>query len=290
MKQVWRVLTMAAGKFLQHDALMLSAALAFYTLLSLAPLVVFLVVAIGAFSEASQDLVVRNFESALGPRAGEVVTVILQNAVANRRLSSVSSILSAIVLFIAATGMFVQLQAGLNRVWEVRPKPGFRWREWLARRGVTFLMVIVIGAILLASFVLSTIVRIFVPDTAQWLPLVRLFGGLLLFGALFAVLYKYLPDTIIEWRDVLIGGLITTLLVGLGRYGLSIYFRYSSVTSVYGATSSIVVLLLIFYYSSAMLYLGAEVTRALAIQLGDPIRPADNAEWVSPPSQSPSPT
>lgn len=289
MKQLGRLLGMAGGKFIEHEALTLAAALAYYTLLSLAPLVVFLVVAIGAFSETSQHLVVQNFEAALGPRAGEVVTVILANAVANRRLSSATSVLSAIVLFVAATGMFVQLQAGLNRVWEVKPKPGFHFRDWLRRRGVTFLMVIVLGGLLVATLLVGAIIRIFVPDTAQWLPLVHLTGGLLLSAALFAVLYKYLPDTVIAWRDVLLGGLITALLVGLGRYGLSIYFRYSSIASVYGATGSLVVLLLMFYYSFAMLYFGAEITRALAIQQGHPIRPAEHAEWAEPQHEAPSP-
>jgi membrane protein len=288
MKRLGRLLGVAAGKFLEHEALTLAAALAYYTLLSLAPLVVFLVVAIGAFSETSQHLVVRNFEAALGPRAGDVVNVILENAAANRRLSSVTSVLSAIVLFIAATGMFVQLQAGLNRIWEVKPKPGFRFEDWLQRRGVTFLMVIVLGGILIATLLISAIVRIFVPDTAQWLPLVHLIGGLLLFAALFAVLYKTLPDTISTWGDALLGGVITALLVGIGRYGLSLYFRYSSIVSIYGATGSIVVLLLTFYYSSAMVYFGAELTRVLAIQRGHPIRPDENSEWAKPQPDGPS--
>jgi membrane protein len=290
MKLAWRVLGSAAMKFIEHDAFTLAAALAFYTLLSLAPLIVFLVGALGAFSSSSQQLVVSNFQSALGPRAGEVARAVLENAEHNRHLSTLSSVISAIALFIAAAGMFTQLQSGLNRIWEVRLRPGFRVREWLTRRGITFVMVLVLGAILLGSLVLSSLARIFLPEATPLMAMIRYVGGIALFTVLFALLYKLLPDTVIEWRDVWVGGLATAVLVSLGRLALGLYLRHSVVASAYGAAGSLVALLIVFYYSAAMVYFGAEATRVWARLTGHPIRPRTYAEWVQAQPPAPLPT
>lgn len=280
MRQVWRLVATAVTEFFEHDAFTLAAALAFYTLLSLAPLVVFLVIALGAITPAGQQLVVNNFQHALGPRAGQVVSVILEHAATDHRLSSLSSVVSAIVLFVAATGVFVQLQAGLNRVWEVKPKPGFLLGRWLHRRAAAFMMVLVVGGLMLGSLVLGTALRLLLPSASEWVSAATILGEFGLVTVLFALLFRFLPDTEIDWKDVWVGAALTTLLVALGRAGLDLYLRYSTVTSAYGAAASSVVLLIVFYYSAAMVYLGAEMARVWAQMSGHPIRPREYAEWT----------
>jgi membrane protein len=168
----------------------------------------------------------------------------------------------------------------LNRIWGVRPKPGFRLGEWLQRRGMTYLMVLLLGLLLTGSLVLNAVLRYLLPAAPGWAPVVNLVVGFALLSAFFACLYRFLPDTIISWGDVCVGAILTALLVTAGRQGIGIYFRYSTVASAYGAAGSFVLLLIMFYYSASMVYFGAELTRAYAAIYGHAIIPRSYAERI----------
>lgn len=283
MKRIGRLIVTAVRQFMADDAFTLAAALAFYTLLSLTPLLVFLLVAVGQIGPDAQQETVQRIEALFGTQAGSVVDTIIHSASTNRSLSSWPSIIGLVVLFIGATGIFQQLQAALNKIWNVKPKPGVHVGPWLRRRAMTFFMVIVLGSLLLVSLVLSAALRYLLPASGAWLRAGEMVASLLTMTALLALLYKYLPDTIISWRDVWIGAFATALLLAVGRLGIAVYFKHSTVASAYGAAASLVLLLLLIYYSSAMLFLGAELTQAYAQREGHPIRPREYAQFASSP-------
>lgn len=288
MKRNGQLIIKAVQGFLKDDAFTLAAALAYYMLLSLAPLLVFLLIAVGQVGPEAQQETVARIETVLGTQAGGVVDTIMRSANTNRDLTSLTSIIGIVVLLIGATGIFVQLQAALNKIWNVKPKPGLHVGTWLRKRAMTFVVVILLGALLLAAIVLSAILRYLLPTSGAWLLRAGdLVAGLLLMTVLLALLYKYLPDTIIVWRDVWIGALATALLLALGRVGIQIYFQHSSLGSAYGAASSLVLLLIMIYYSALMLLLGAEFTQVYAQRQGHPIRPQRYAQPVPSPAPQP---
>lgn len=287
MKRIGQLIMVAVRGFLNDNAFTLAAALAYYTLLSLAPLLVFLLLAVGQLGPDAQQQTVQRIETVFGSEAGGMIDTIMRSANTKHTLSSLPSIIGVIVLLIGATGVFVQLQAALNKIWKVKAKPGLHVGAWLRNRGMTFVMVILLGTLLLASLVLSTVLRYFLPTSGVWLRAGDLVGSLLLMTVLLAMLYKYLPDTIIDWRDVWVGALVTALLLALGRVGIRVYFQHSAVASAYGAASSLVLLLILIYYSAAMLFLGAELTQVYAQRRGQPIRPRAYALQVSTPAPQP---
>lgn len=253
-------------EFLEDGAPRLAAALAYYLLIALAPLlIVFVTVATTLFEDATvRDALIATAYNAFGEAGASVVTQVLQQVTAPSDVTVTSTaIMGAVIALFGASAAFTQLQAALNIVWGIRARPE-SFGHMLRRRGFAFLTVVVIGIALLGALLLSTgLARLL----GGWIPTFRgmtwltekglsFLGAALLFGTLFTIL----PDYRVEWRDTVVGALVTSLLFNIGSVALGRYVGQSSVASFYGAAGSIAVMLVWLYYSTQVLLFGAEFT------------------------------
>lgn len=284
-----RLLATAGDHWLKSDAFTHAAALAFYTVFSIAPVIIVVVAVVGLVlgESAAQGELMAQLEGVLGPQAAEVV----QAAVINSQIEH-SGIwptligLSAIV--VGATTVFVQIQWSLNVIWDVVPKPS-RSSIWLFVRArmLSLAIVLAVGFVLLVSLLVSVAARVAIAFAEQWLPIpgwalvgLEIVLSLAVVTLLFAAMFKILPDVILSWRDVLAGALVTALLFTIGRSLIALYLGYTATASTYGAAGSMALLLLWVYYSSLILLYGAAVTRAYREARSLPIQPRNTAICV----------
>lgn len=285
LRGAWSVAKETANDWLEDEASRLAASLAFYTLLSLAPLVIIAVAIAGLAlgDDAARGQIADELGRVVGPHAAEGIQSVVANA---RRPSSgvVGTLLGAITLLVGASGVFGELHLSLNRIWEVQAKSGRGVLGEVKDRFLSFTMVLGVAFLLLVSLVLSTVLSALGRSVASALPGGELVWQLLSFGfsfalvtGLFALIYKYVPDVRILWRDVWAGALMTALLFSAGKSLLGIYLGKASVGSSYGAAGSLVVLVVWVYYSAQILFLGAELTQVWARRHGREIQPNDKA-------------
>ena len=251
----------------------LGAALAFYTLFSLAPLLI-IIIAIAALAfgqEVAHAQIIRQIEGLIGVEGAKAIQTVIENA--SRPSSGVAATLIGLgTLLFGATVVFSELQDALNGIWKIPARPARGMVMGLVRdRFLSFAMVLAIGFLLLlvivANAVLTAMVQIFgeiLPAQASFLYTANFILLLSIVTLLFATIYKLLPDTNIAWSDVLIGALATALLFMAGKFLIGLYLVYSSVTSAYGAAGSLVVVLVWVYYSAQIFYFGAEFTKVYA--------------------------
>lgn len=289
MRNLWGMIKQSVSDWVDDKAMQLGAALAFYSLLSIAPLLIITIAVAGLVfgQEAAQGQLVGQMRSMVGTEGAEAIETMLANA---RRPGAgiVATILGVATLLFGASGVFGQLQTSLNTIWEVQPKPGGGFWGFIRTRFLSFAMVLGIGFLLLVSLVLSALLSALgdlmgglLPGwqiAAQVLNLAVSFGVITL---LFAMIFKILPDVKIAWRDVWIGAALTALLFTLGKYLIGLYLAQASPGSTYGAAGSLVVLILWIYYSSLILFFGAEFTQVYAKAHGSQIEPARNAERIA---------
>jgi membrane protein len=282
---LWTITKQTFSDWLDDDASRLAASLAFYTLLSLAPLVI-IAVAIAGFvlgPEAARGQIA----AALSEVVGHEAALGIQSVVASARSTSsgtIGTVIGVITLFIGASGVFGELQFALNSIWEVRARPGRGvWGE-IKDRFLSFTMVLGVAFLLLVSLVLSALLSVIGHFFTASLPGGELFWQLLNFlisfamvTALFALILKYVPDVEIQWSDVWVGAGVTALLFTIGKSLLGLYLGKASVGSSYGAAGSLVVLVVWVYYSAQILFLGAEFTQVQARQRGRAIKPSKRA-------------
>jgi membrane protein len=268
----------------EDNATRLAAALAYYTAFAIAPLLVIAIAIAGYFfgDEAARDQVGQQVSGVLGSTAGEAVNDMVQRAGANQGSGIAATVIGIATLLFGASGVFGELQNALNTIWEVAPKPNQGIWATIRQRFFSFAMVLGVGFLLLVSLVISTalgaIGQFFGGDepTLIW----KVISFLISFGvttALFALIFKYLPDAKIQWGDVWIGAAATALLFTIGKAALGWYLGRESTTSAYGAAGSFVALLLWVYYTAQILFLGAEFTQVYARRYGSKIEPAENA-------------
>jgi membrane protein len=255
----------------------LGAALAFYTLFSLAPLLI-IIIAIAALAfgqEVAHAQIIRQIEGLIGAQGAQAIQTVIENA--SRPSSGIAATLIGLAtLLFGATVVFSELQDALNGIWKIPPKPERGMVIGLIRdRFLSFTMVLAIGFLLLgvivANAVLTAMLRIFgtmLPSQASFLHTANFILLLGIVTLLFAMIYKLLPDTTIAWSDVIIGALATALLFMVGKFLIGLYLVYSSVTSAYGAAGSLVVVLVWVYYSAQIFYFGAEFTKVYATRKG----------------------
>jgi len=267
----WRdVVVRALKNWFAHDSTSESAALAFYTVSSLAPLLLVVVTVAGAIfgEDAVRGRLVRQFEGLMGREQAGLVQTVLKKAERDPT-GRPAAIGGAVLLIVGATAVFAQLQSSLNRIWEVEPKPGHFLKDFLRKRLLSFAILVAIGFLLLVSLVLSagleavqSRVAGYFATQAAWLGWVGGFVSFLLITLLFALIFRVLPDRHIPWRDVWLGALVTALLFVVGKWAIGVYLGSAAITSTYGAAGSVIVLLLWVYYASFIVLLGAEFTRA----------------------------
>ena len=253
-----------------HDAMTHSAALAFYTLFSLAPVLLVVISVAGAVfgRDAVRGRIVHEFAGLMGEQQARAIQQILQ-AVANQPSAGLARVLGIVTLVLGATAVFVQLQTSLNVIWEVHPKPGHALRTLLKKRLLSFALVLAIGFLLLVSLAASAAlsglqdyVESRLTIGAGLLEGINAVLSFVVFAVLFAMIFRILPDVHIPWRDVWLGSVVTALLFSVGKFLIGLYLGRAAVTSPYGAAGSVVVILFWVYYASLILLLGAEFTRA----------------------------
>jgi membrane protein len=287
-REFWQILKEAFVEWDRDNVSRLAAALAYYAIFSLAPI---LVIAIGIAGfifghEAASGQIVRQIQGLIGREGAEVVQTMIEKA-GRPSAGLLATALGIFTLLVGATGVFGQLQSGLNTVWSVAPKPGRVVKGMLRTRMLSFTLVLGIGFLLLISLVVSAAtaalgdyLQAFVPGIPPGLPLINSVLSFVFVTVLFAMIYKILPDVEIPWRDVCLGSAVTSLLFTLGKHLIGLYLGNSSIGSTYGAAGTLAVLLIWIYYSAHIFYLGAEITQVYSRKYGTPIRPANYATPV----------
>jgi membrane protein len=274
-------------EWLQDKAPQLGAALAYYTVFSLAPLVLVLLAIIGVVFRddpaGAWDKVTQQMSYFLDQSAVQVVQNIAQQA-SQPRKSTLATIIGIALALFGASGVFGQLQDALNTIWGVKAAPTRGLWRFLRSRFLSFAMVGGICFLLLVSLAIEALLKSFSHYVESALPggLIVALGVYLVFDfavvvLLFAMIFKFLPDVKIQWRDVWIGAIITAILFGIGKWLLAFYLGSSAAGSAYGAASSLITLLLWVYYSSQILLFGAEFTQVYAARAGRAFEPTEYA-------------
>lgn len=286
--QVGSLLKTTVVEWIDDNAARVAAALAFYTLLSMAPLLMLSVALVGTImgETDAQTRILHEVGRVVGPQAAGALSAIVGSA---QRSDSgvISSVIGIVVLLVGASGVFGELQYALDTIWGVKPKPGRGIMGVIKDRLFSFSMVIAVAFVLLVSLVISTVLSSMgrvvsdaLPGGAVLWQCVNLTLSLGVITVLFAIIFKVVPDIEIRWRDVLVGAFFTAVLFSIGKYALGLYLGTSSVASSYGAAGSVVALVVWVYYSSQLVFLGAEFTQVFARRYGNDIRPSKNAMFV----------
>ncbi|MBD2577819.1 YihY/virulence factor BrkB family protein [Oscillatoria sp. FACHB-1406] len=266
----------------------LAAALAYYTVFSLAPLLIIAIAIAGAIfgEEAARGEIVGQIQGLVGTEGAKVIEAAIENA-SKPDTSSLASFLSIIALLFGASGVFAELQDALNTVWEIEVKPGRGIKNFIRKRILSFSAVLGIGFLLLVSLVLSAglaavsnYLNGILPGADFIWKIVDFVLSFVIVTLLFALMYKYLPDVKIKWNDVLIGAAMTALLFSIGKSILGIYLGGGSFGSTYGAAGSLIIVLAWVYYSAQILFFGAEFTQVYARRFGSQIVPERHATWT----------
>ena len=289
IRATFKLLQEAFGEWQQDKASMLAAALAYYTVFSITPLLVIAIAIAGIVfgQDAAQGEIVEQINQLVGQQGAQAIETALANA-NQPQLGSMASLISIVVLLIGASGVFAQLQEALNTVWNVKTKPNAGIGEFIRKRLLSFGMVLAIGFLLLVSLILSAMLsgisKLEINLLPGLTPLWQVFNFAVSFGfisLLFALIYKYLPDVKIRWKDVIVGAIITALLFTVGKFLIGLYLGRGSLGSAYGAAGSLIVFLAWVFYSAQILLFGAEFTQVYARKYGKKIRPDSHAELTS---------
>ena len=285
LPNVWQLLKQTFTEWSEDKAPQLGASLAFYSALSIAPLLVIALAVAGLFlgESAARGQIVHELQSLVGPDGGKAIEDMLQSA--NKPTTGiVATILSVVTLLFGASGVFGQLQDSLNTIWEVKPKSGRGIWGYVRDRFLSFAMVMGVAFLLLVSLLISAtlaslgLVAEHLPESIQWIAqVINMVVSFLVITALFAMMFKLLPDVKMAWNDVWLGAVVTAALFTAGKFAIGLYLGHSSMASSYGVAGSFVVLLVWTYYSAQILFFGAELTQVHANKYGSRIVPAENA-------------
>lgn len=274
-RDVWSILLASLGEWSKHKAPRLGASLAFYTLLSLAPLLLVLVSIVGLVmgrQSAEADIIAQT-QALVGAQGARAAQALLEGS-RNTAHGIIATVFGVLTLFFGASAVLIELRDALNTIWEV-PSPELsglkKISSFIKERLFSFAMVLAIGFLLVVSLAVSAWIAALGAWSASILPaheiLLHVLNTVISFvitTGLFAAIYKSLPDVRIEWRDVILGGAVTSLLFTVGKLALGIYLGKASYASTYGAAASIVVLIVWVYYSGQIFFLGAEFTKTFA--------------------------
>jgi len=285
-KGIFEVLKSSVSGFIDHKVTRMSGALAYYTVFSMAPLLVLIISLCAMFlsREAIEGEIYAQLVGFMGSDTAAQLQEIIKNAAIEGK-GKIALIISVITLLIGSTTVFAQIQDSINDIWGLKPKPKRGWVKLIQNRFLSFSVIISLVFILLVSLVVTTLMdglnerlRDIFPDvTVIVFYIINQVITLTVVSFIFAVIFKVLPDAKIKWKDVLSGALATAVLFMIGKFGISFYIGASDVGSTYGATGSLVILLLWAFYSSLILFFGAEFTKAWAVKYGSEIYPSEYA-------------
>jgi len=272
----WRVIRTTVQGFSDDELMTRAAALAFYSALSFAPLLVLLLWVVASLRPEWQSQLVDSLNGLVGSRASDAVKLVIENAKQRPNVGSMAGVIGLGVTLIGASAVFAQLQGALNRVWSLQPRPGkakMAILGWIRARLHALGLLLSLAFLLVVSFSASAVIAVFVRGGTTGWHVLELVISFAVFVVIFGAIYKVLPDAIIEWRDAIIGASLTALLFVVGKFAIGIYLERSNVGGPYGPAGGVVVLLVWVYYSGLILLLGAELTEAVAEERGTPIKP-----------------
>jgi membrane protein len=289
-RDTWGILKKAGQEWLNDDAMRLSAAIAFYTILSIAPLILIAVAIAGAVfgQDAATGAITDELRAMLGDAGAEVAKTALANA-DRPAAGTFATIFGVAMLLFGASGVFRELQATMNIVWNVKPKPGRGVWGFIRDRFLSFGMVLVVGFLLLVSLIISTglaamgkYVAGLAPGVPVLMQVANFVIGFAVVTVLFALVFKFLPDAKVAWRDVWFGAAVTAVLFTVGKYAIGMYLGRAGVGTPFGAAGSLVAFVVWVYYSGLIVLFGAELTQVTAEFAGRKIEPTENAMPANP--------
>ena len=279
------VLWQSAKSFYANEAFQLAAAIAYYSLLSMAPLLLVVVAVAGVFfSDGTvQSQLVDQMGSLIGEEGAALTETVIENT-ESKDESLFSLIVGMALTLFGATTVFAQLQNALNRVWRVQPKPSNAVWNFVKHRLLSFALVLSIGFLLMVSLVTSAVLAALHDFMNAAMAGAAFIWEALNFGisfalatVLIALMFKYLPDAEIEWRDTWLGGFVTAILFVIGKSAIGLYLGQATAASSFGAAGSVVVFMIWVYYASLIILFGAELTYAVANQRGAKVDPSEHA-------------
>ncbi len=293
----WTLIKDSVSGFIDDDALSSGAAMAFYAITSLAPILLIVVAVAGLVfgHDAAQTAISAQLSGLMGQQSADLLQTAIKSA-AVKSTSILASVIGLVTLLVTASGVFGQMQAALNAIWKTKPRGGTVSR--LVRARIASMgLVASLGFLLMVSLAASAgisalgdFINAFLPFGAVILSIINIVVSFLLISVLFGAIYKVLPDRRMEWRDVMVGAVITAALFTLGKSLIGWYLGSSAVSSAYGAAGALLVVLLWVYYSSVIFLLGAEFTRAYSLRHGsradisDPVLEASLSDAPKPAS------
>lgn len=285
---VWKSLKDAFKGFGDDKVTKLSASLAYYTGFSLAPLLV-VIIAVAGFiwgREAVQGTIDNQIQGFIGADSAKQLQEMIKNAAVSGK-GTVATVIGVVTLLIGATTIFGEVQDSINSIWGLKPKPKVGIMKTIQNRLLSFGLIGSLGFLLLVSLAATAVVeglgnrlKAVLPDvTVVLFYVINLALNIGVVTALFAVIFKVLPDAKIKWKDIWPGAIATSLLFLIGKFAISLYISKTDVGSTYGAAGSLAVIFVWIYYSAIILYFGAEFTKAYAVNKGAKIVPNEYAEW-----------
>ncbi len=288
-KDFWGMLKATFVGFIDDKGLKLSASLSYYTIFSLGPLLLLLISLVGFFlgEEAIRGQLFTEINGLVGDKAAVQIQEIIQNLELSGKTTS-AVIIGVITLIIGATTVFGEIQDSINIIWRVKAKPKRGWVKLLKDRLLSSSLIIGLGFLLIVSLAVNGAVQAlsdwlqnFFPNiTVILFNILNLIISFIVITVLFGVIFKVLPDVKIRWRHVRMGAFVTAALFMLGRFLIGLYIEKTGTESTYGAAGSLIVILVWVYYTAAIMYLGAEFTRAYADFIGLRIEPSEFAVYV----------
>ncbi len=294
IKEFWGLLMNAGNAFAEDNCMKMSASLAYYTVFSIGPLLLILTWTLGFFygsaldgSEGAREQVLQELNDIFGKE----IATLLESTVHNLSLDSKSNIgiiIGTATLMFTSTTIFVDIQNSINNIWKVKPKPKKGWLKIIINRLISFSMIIGLVFLLMASLIISSVIGIMTDYFNQFMgswdialiDWVNTGITFLVITSLFGIIYAFLPDAKVRFKDILGGALFTALLFMLGKFLISLYLSKNVTASSFGAAGSIIILLAWVYYSAAILYFGAEFTKEYAVKYGKGIQPSSFAVLV----------
>ncbi len=288
-KPAWSLIKAIFLKWLDDEPFQSAAALSYYTLFSMAPLFVISIAVAGFVFDraAAQNQIVSTIQGLIGQESAQAVQAMIQSANYRPKTGMISTLLGGIIILVGAGGVVGQLQTSLNTIWGVQAPSDSGVRDFIRKRFISFAMILGVGFLLLVSLAVSALISGLTQFVGSWFGgaavLAHLLDIVISFGfitLLFAMIYKFLPDVQIQWKDVWTGAALTSILFTIGKFLIGFYLGSSGVTSIYGAAGSLITVLLWVYYSSLIFLLGAEFTQVYTTTYGSGVVPTENAESI----------
>jgi membrane protein len=278
------------SEFMNDNGLKLSAALSYYTVFSLAPMLLVIISVVSFFygKEAFTGELFSQISGLVGKDAAAQLQEIIKNAQVSNK-STLAATVGVVTLLIGATGVFAEIQDSINYIWSIKSKPKKSWVAYLKNRLLSFSVILTLGFLLIVSLGVNTAIdllssrleRYFSEVSVVIFTVLNIALVLIILTALFTAIFKVLPDGHVRWKECMVGAGFTAVMFAIGKSGISLYLGKQDLGATYGASASIVILLTWVYYSSIILYFGAEFTKVYAKSDGEDISPNEHAVLIS---------